>query len=171
MPANRNDPWRDDGPLAWAAFLRAHATVVRTVEEEVERCSGLPLRWYDVLLELNAVPGRRLRMQELAERVVLSRTRVSRVVDEIAAAGLVTREPNPDDGRSSFVVLTPAGRKALKAAAPVYLAAINAHFASRIPDESLPALRAALNSLAAPQPVSISVRASPPAPPGGRPPA
>ena len=61
----------------------------------------------DVLLELNATPGRRLRMSELGQRAVLSRTRVSRVVDELAAAGLAERQPDEADGRSSFAALTP----------------------------------------------------------------
>jgi DNA-binding MarR family transcriptional regulator len=63
-----------------------------------------------------AAPQRRLRIQELAARVVLTRTRVSRLVD----AGLVERQPDPDDGRAGFAVLTPAGRDALRAAAPAY---------------------------------------------------
>jgi DNA-binding MarR family transcriptional regulator len=58
--------------------------------------------WYDVLLELNSADGRRLRMQELGERAVLSRSRISRIVDELARAGLVTREPDPADRRGSW---------------------------------------------------------------------
>jgi Transcriptional regulators len=64
----------------------------------------VPLSWYDVLLELNAAPDRRLRMSELGQRTVLSRTRVSRVVDELATAGLAERQPDQADGRSSFAV-------------------------------------------------------------------
>ena len=67
-----------------------------------------------MLLELNAVPDLRLRMSELGQRTVLSRTRVSRVVDELAAAGLAERQPDQADGRSSFAVLTPQGKEALR---------------------------------------------------------
>jgi len=82
------------------------------------------LSWYGVLLELNTAPGRRLRMSELGQRAVLSRTRVSRIVDEMVAVRLAERQPDEADGRSSFAVLTPAGKNALRRAWPVYRAAI-----------------------------------------------
>jgi hypothetical protein len=80
-------PVADDvlGVTTWSVFLRTHAALVRTIEREVEEATGLPLSWYDVLLELNAAEKGRLRMQELAARVLLSRTRVSRLVDDIEA--------------------------------------------------------------------------------------
>jgi len=84
----------------------------------------MTLAWYDVLLELN-VAGGQLTMGELGHRVVLSRSRVSRVVDELANAGLVAREPNPGDRRSSFASLTVDGRKRFLAVAKVYLPAID----------------------------------------------
>lgn len=77
-----------------------------------------------MLLDLNAAPGRQLRMSELGERAVLSRTRVSRVVDELVAAGLAERQPDAADGRSSFAMLAPTGRNALRRAWPVYRGAI-----------------------------------------------
>jgi len=97
----------------------------------------MPLSWYDVLLELNAAPGRRLRMQELGHRVVLSRSRASRVVDELVVAGLACREPDPGDRRSSYATLTDAGRTALRAAAPVYLSGIAEQFSSHLSDDEL----------------------------------
>jgi DNA-binding MarR family transcriptional regulator len=97
----------------------------------------MSLSWYDVLLELAAAPERRLRMTDLGERVVLSRTRVSRLVDEIAAAGLVVREQNPMDGRSAYATLTAEGLKRYRKAAPAYLAAIEQHFSRPLDDEEL----------------------------------
>jgi len=88
-----------------------------------------------VLLELNAAPGRRLRMSELGQRAVLSRTRVSRVVDELAAAGLAERQPDEADGRSSFAVLTPAGKNALRRAWPVYREAIRRRLGAHLTAE------------------------------------
>jgi DNA-binding MarR family transcriptional regulator len=73
-----------------------------------------------VLLALNAAPERKLRKSELGQRAVLSRTRVSRVVDELVATGLAERQPDAADGRSSFASLTAAGREALRKAWPVY---------------------------------------------------
>lgn len=130
--------WRDDeGIAAWSAFLRAHAAVVRTLEGEVERRTGLPLAWYDVLLELNAAEGRRLRMGELGERAVLSRTRVSRVVDELERAGHVRRDPHPVDRRSSYAAITTSGRAALRRAAPIYLQAVREHFSEVLDRDQL----------------------------------
>jgi DNA-binding MarR family transcriptional regulator len=124
----RQDP---DGVAAWAALLRTHAAVVPLLDRALEP-SGLPLSWYDVLLELNAAPGRRLTMGQLGERAVLSRSRVSRVVDELCRAGLLEREANPADRRSAYAVITPVGRRRLRAAAPVYLGAIDQHFARHL---------------------------------------
>jgi DNA-binding MarR family transcriptional regulator len=121
-----------DGVAAWAALLRTHAAVVRRLEQDMERAQHMPLAWYDVLLELNSADRRRLRMQELGERAVLSRSRISRIVDELARAGLVTREPDPADRRGSWAVITDAGRARLRQAAPGYLDGISRHFADHL---------------------------------------
>jgi len=115
---------------AWRGLLVAHSRLVPAVEADLRAAGQVPLSWYDVLLELNAAPERRLRMSELGQRVVLSRTRVSRIVDELAAAGLAERQPDQADGRSSFAVLTAAGRDALRRAWPVYREAIRRHLAA-----------------------------------------
>ena len=121
---------------AWRTLLLAQNAVLRAIDAELQRAGLIPLTTYDVLLELSAAEGRRLRMQELAARTVLSRTRVSRLVDDLVAEGLVTRERDPDDGRAWFAVLTPAGRAARRKAAPVYLAGIRRHFTDHLdPDE------------------------------------
>jgi DNA-binding MarR family transcriptional regulator len=139
---------------AWAALLRVHAAVVPKLDRELASI-GMPLSWYDVLLELNAAPGRKLRMSALGERVVLSRERVSRVVGELEGAGLVRREANPDDGRSSFAVLTVEGRSRFRAAAPRYLAAVERHYASHLSDHEIRVLTRALGRvLAAEEPVA-----------------
>jgi DNA-binding MarR family transcriptional regulator len=138
-----------DGVAAWAALIRTHAAVVRRLESDMERTQGMPLTWYDVLLELNAADGRRLRMQELGERAVLSRSRVSRIVDELARAGLVTREPDPADRRGSWAVLTDAGRARLRRAAPGYLDGIARHFADHLTPGERAAIAAGLERVLA----------------------
>lgn len=132
-----------DGVSAWAALLRVHAAVVPKLERALA-AEQMPLSWYDVLLELNAAPPRRLRMAELGARVVLSRERVSRVVDELEQAGLVLRERNPDDKRSIFAVITPQGRARLRAVAPTYLAGIDRHYTSHLTDEEIRVISTAL---------------------------
>jgi DNA-binding MarR family transcriptional regulator len=132
-----------DRVAPWSALLRVHAAVVPKLERALA-AQQVPLAWYDVLLELNATPERRLRMTDLAARVVLSRERVSRVVDELERAGLVRRERNAEDKRSSLAVITPHGRARLRAAAPVYLAGIEQHYTSHLTDDEIRVLSAAL---------------------------
>jgi DNA-binding MarR family transcriptional regulator len=133
---------------AWAALLRAHAAVVPKLERRLA-AHGMPLSWYDVLLVLNSAPGRRLRMTELGAGAVLSRERVSRVVTELERAGLVAREANPEDGRSWFAAVTPAGRSRLRAAAPIYLAGIEEHFGGHLSDAEVRTVTRALGRVVA----------------------
>ncbi len=141
---------------AWRGLLVAHSRLVPAVEADLRAAGQVPLSWYDVLLELNAAPDRRLRMSELGQRAVLSRTRVSRVVDELAAAGLAERQPDQADGRSSFAVLTAQGRDALRCAWPVYRQAIRRHLAARLTDEQCRELAALLGrAIAGAEPVTI----------------
>jgi DNA-binding MarR family transcriptional regulator len=140
-------PNRDVG--AFPALLRAHAAVVQRLERQLEAEAGLPLSWYEVLLHLNQGSERRLRIQELAERVILSRSRVSRLVDEMARAGLVERQSDPDDGRGCFAVLTPAGRNRFRRAAPVHLRGIEEHFGRHLTAAEQQTVKAALERVAA----------------------
>jgi DNA-binding MarR family transcriptional regulator len=137
----------DDGVLAWAALLRAHAAVVSHLERELQAERQLSLSWYDVLLSLNSASEPGLRMQDLAEAVVLSRTRVSRVVDEMEEAGLVQRTPNPADGRSTIVAMTRRGRGVFRRAASVYVRGIDTHFGSLLSVEELRCVRGALEKV------------------------
>lgn len=143
-----DQPDPTDRIAAWAALLRTHAAVVPRLERALQAI-GLPLTWYDVLLVTNAAPGRRLRMTELGQRAVVSRERVSRVVTELEAAGLVERQANPDDRRSSYAAITPAGRARLRKAAPVYLAAVEEHFLGHLDDDEVRVLTRALTRVLA----------------------
>jgi DNA-binding MarR family transcriptional regulator len=138
----------DDRIAAWRWLLHAHASAVHAIEADLKRAKTIPLTWYDVLLELNAAPDKRLRMQELSDRVVLSRTRVSRVVDELVDGGLVERAPCAEDGRASFAVLTRRGRAELRRTAPLYLAGIEEHFARLLTDDERAVLATALERVA-----------------------
>jgi len=145
MAEDREDP----EVAAWRELLVAHSRLVPAVEADLRTAGQVSLPWYDVLLELNAAPGRRLRMSELGQRAVLSRTRVSRVVDELTAAGLAERQSDQADGRSSFAVLTPAGRNALRRAWPVYRQAIRRHLGARLTADQCRQLAALLEQAAA----------------------
>jgi DNA-binding MarR family transcriptional regulator len=135
-----------DPVAAWAGLLRTHAAVVPKLERALAP-TGLPLTWYDVLLVTNAAPERRLRMTELGRQVVVSRERVSRVVGELERAGLVERQQNPDDRRSTYAAITAEGRRRLRAAAPVYLAAVREHFLSHLTDSEVRTVARALGKV------------------------
>ena len=132
---------------AWAALVRAHARLVPILDRELQRSTGLPLAWYDALLEL-ASGGGRLTMSDLGERVVLSRSRVSRIVDELDHAGLVTREPNPDDRRSSYAAISGEGMRRFREAGRVYRRGIERELSRRANEDELAALASMLERIA-----------------------
>jgi DNA-binding MarR family transcriptional regulator len=138
-----------ESTAAWSALLRVHAALTPALDRELQAAHGLPLTWYDVLLELNAAPGRRLTMSQLGAVAVVSRSRVSRVVDELVSAGLVTREANPDDKRSAYAAITTLGRSRLRTAAPTYLSGIERHFTSHLSSAEAAAVAAALEKVLA----------------------
>ena len=133
---------------AWRAFLRAHATVVERLDHELRAEQGLPLSWYEVLLHLAGAPEDRLRLSELASVVLLSRSGITRLVDRLAAAGLVERQVCPTDRRGAFAVLTGLGRARLREAAPVHLRGIQEHFAAHLAEEEVDAIRRGLDRVA-----------------------
>jgi DNA-binding MarR family transcriptional regulator len=129
---------------AWRSLLEVHATVVELLSRELEDQRELPLGWYDVLLTLDQAPEQRLRMQELAQSVLLSKSGLTRLIDRMEAEGLVRRERCPSDRRGAFAVLTPEGRSTFRRAAPVHLRGIQEHFASHLDDDEAATLYDAL---------------------------
>lgn len=116
---------------AWRSFLRAHAQVSRLLETELLAEHDLSLAAYDVLVQLVEAPGTRLRMTELAERVLLSRSGLTRLVDRLERDSLVERIAVPNDARGTFALLTAAGRGRLRGAAPTHLRGIRQHMTMR----------------------------------------
>lgn len=142
-------PHADDPRLrAWIAFLRAYAAVTRRLEAELHAERHLGLAEYDALVQLALADGCRLRMSELAERVVLSRSGVSRLVDRLEATGLVARAACRDDARVAWATLTEAGLARLRDASPVHLRGVETHFLAQIPDDDREALVHALEAVA-----------------------
>jgi DNA-binding MarR family transcriptional regulator len=113
---------------AWRSFLVAHARVARRLETDLMVNSDLPLAEFDVLFQLDLAEGRRLRMNELASRVVLSRAGMTRLVDRLVADGLVARLKCASDARGAYAVMTERGRERLDAARPGHFAAVRRFF-------------------------------------------
>ena len=117
---------------AWAVLLAAHATLVEKIEAALARAKLPPLAWYDVLWELEKAAGGKLRMHELARRVVLSRSNLTRLADRLEDARLVAREDTPHDRRGYHCVITSAGLAMRKKMWPVYKAEIERLFSRHI---------------------------------------
>jgi DNA-binding MarR family transcriptional regulator len=134
LPPLRASDWRIG---VWRAYLRTHAEMVRRLERDLQAQADMPLGWYDVLLQLAETPDRRLRMADLADKVLLSRSGLTRLVDRLEAEGLVAREPFPGDARGLYTVLTAGGLARLRAAVPVHLAGIQQYWLSKFTDAEL----------------------------------
>lgn len=126
---------------AWRNFVVAHARLIDCIDRELTAAGALPLHWYDVLVELDGAPDRRLRLHELADRVVLSRSGLTRLIDKLEAARLLRRAAAADDGRGALAVLTEKGRDALAQAWPIYSAGIARHFSAHLTAQQAEAIR------------------------------
>lgn len=133
---------------AWRLFLEAHASVTRILERELMDARQLPLTWYDVLVQLEEAGGS-LRMHELADRLLLSRSATTRFVERIEKRNLIERRACPEDRRGTKVVLTEGGKDVLRNATPIHLSGIEEHFVGRLTDADKQALTTALKKLVA----------------------
>ena len=141
MTARSRIPRPDDPRLdAWRTFLFAHAQVRRQLERELQAEQEMSLGEYEVLLFLAYSDERRLRMSELADRMVLSRSGATRLIDRLEAAGFVERVSCDTDRRGQWAQLTRAGYERLRAASPTHLRGIGEHFLDRIPADELAVL-------------------------------
>src|SRR5437660_4084274 len=131
---------------AWRSLLRAHATLMRRLDADLERETGLALADFDVLAQLAAAHGA-LRMTELADRALISRSGMSRRVARLADEGLVRRDKADTDARGVVVTLTEAGSARLAETAPVHARGISKLFVARLDDQELALLERALSKV------------------------
>lgn len=121
---------------AWRGFLRVHSALAKELDAELVAEHALPLSSYEVLITLQAAPGQRLRMAELADRVLLSRSGMTRLVDRLERDGLLERDTCTSDGRGCFAVLTERGEALLARARPTHLGGVRERFLRHFsPDE------------------------------------
>jgi DNA-binding MarR family transcriptional regulator len=140
----------EPGIGAWRGFLHAHARITRRLDEELQASHGLSLAEYDALLQIAHAPGRRVRMNVLAERVILSRSGITRLVDRLEAAGSVERSACLTDARGQEAVLTPDGLDRLRTAARTHLDGVRRYFLDRLGSDDLAHLEASLGRIADP---------------------
>ena len=134
---------------AWRALLNAHAAAVRGINRSLQEQGGLPLESYDVLLELYSAPDRRLRLRELGERVVLTRSGISRLVTRLENEGLVERGSVAQDARGVYAKLTERGEAAFRRTWPLYADGIQEVFATLMTESEAQTIAGILERVAA----------------------
>lgn len=127
---------------AWRLFITSHARLIDTINRELETAGKIPLQWYDVLIELYEAPDHKLRMRELADKVILSKSGLTRLVDRIEDAGYLKRELDPNDRRSFFATITDPGIEAIREAWHVYASGIVRYFGQHLSEEDAQKLAA-----------------------------
>lgn len=133
---------------AWRAMVLAVGTVREALEREIEGKAGVQLTWYEVMVNLSSAPDHRLRMQELAEKSLISKSGLSQAITLMEEAGLVERFACESDRRGTFAALTEAGERKFKELEAVHLRAIQESFTSHLNEEEAHALRTALERVA-----------------------
>src|SRR3954452_20808452 len=122
---------------AWRGMLRVHSALVKALDAELLAGHDLPLTSYEVLINVQAAPGKRRRMSELADGVLLSRSGMTRLVDRLERNGLLERDSCTDDGRGTFAVLTDRGEALLAAARRTHLDGVRERFLRHYTTEEL----------------------------------
>jgi DNA-binding MarR family transcriptional regulator len=122
----------DEEQATWRAFLAATRLLMDLLDRELQAGAGMPHSYYEILVRLSEAPERSVRMSELADRCHSSRSRLSHAVGRLEEAGWVRRETVESDRRGAVAELTPAGRAALEAAAPIHVGGVRRHLFDRL---------------------------------------
>jgi len=131
---------------AWRAYLAAHRLLIHQLDRELQ-AKGLSLSDYEILVRLSESPGHRLRMSELADATIQSRSKLSHQITRMEAAGLVTREGCEHDRRGTFAVLTQAGWETVQRVAPDHVASVRKHFIDQLTPEQIRTLEEAFTPI------------------------
>lgn len=140
-PAMDGDP---EAILAWLNLSQTHAVLRNGLGKALEAEVGIGLSEVEVLRRLVSAPGERLRMRDLADQLSIAQSGVTRIVDRLVSQGWVTREQPPDDRRTVYAILTPAGRSAIERAFPVYVRAVSDQLGQHLSPDDLGELRRVL---------------------------
>jgi DNA-binding MarR family transcriptional regulator len=147
--ARRTISARDPRIATWRLFLSTHARLERLLDEDLRSAHDLTLAEYDAMLQLAESPTHRVRMHEIAERVILCRSGVTRLIDRLVRDGLVERSHCATDARGAEAVLTASGLDRLREAAPTHLRGISDHFLDTMSAAELAAVDRAMNAILA----------------------
>jgi DNA-binding MarR family transcriptional regulator len=143
QPVPVSEPrWLDvDEQKAWRAWLYSAQLLMDRLDRELTHETGISHAYYEILVALSETPGRMLRMSQLADRCLSSRSRLSHAVSRLEERGWVRRQVCEDDGRGQLAVLTEEGFVALEAAAPVHVESVRSHLFDQLSPEQVDAMR------------------------------
>jgi DNA-binding MarR family transcriptional regulator len=134
--------WLDaEEQRAWRAWLYSGQVLMDRLDRDLSHQTGISHAYYEILVALSEAPGRMMRMSELADRCLSSRSRLSHAVSRLEERGWVRRQVCPDDGRGQLAVLTDDGFAALEAAAPVHVESVRAHLFDQLSPEQVEHMR------------------------------
>jgi DNA-binding MarR family transcriptional regulator len=122
---------------AWRGMLRVHAALVRALDAELDAEHGIPITSYEVLIHLVDAPEGKMRMRDLADAALLSRSGLTRLVDRLERDGLIERASCPSDARGAYAVITDAGREVLARARPAHHADVRRRFLAHFDEDEL----------------------------------
>jgi DNA-binding MarR family transcriptional regulator len=151
--ATHEDEWLKFSPqqrAAWSGFIRAHSSIVKELDAELQAAHGLPLSSFDVLVQLSLAPNGRMQMSELAEAVHLSRSGLTRMVDRLERQGLLERHKGERDPRQVFACITKTGLERLAETTPTHLAGVRRMFLERLSQPQVKQLAVIWNQLMQP---------------------
>jgi DNA-binding MarR family transcriptional regulator len=134
----------DEGHFAWMSVWKGQVLVARALEHAMREHAGFSLTWGEVLSRLGAAPEGRLRMQELARQVFVSKSGISQVVTQMSRHGLVSRQGDPENLRITYAVLTDEGRRVLQRSTTAFLTAIHDHFSRHVTPQEARVITAAM---------------------------
>ena len=138
----REPRWLDaDEQKAWRAWLYSTQLLTERLNAELQHDTGIPHAYYEILVQLSETPGRMLRMSELADRCLSSRSRLSHAVSRLEERGWIRRQVCEEDARGQLAVLTDEGFAALEAAAPVHVESVRRHLFDQLSPEQVVAMR------------------------------
>ena len=152
------DPLSETEQRAWRTFIESSWALHTRLEDELRAQTGLSMNDYQVLVVLSEAPDRRLRMGELAGRLVFSPSRVTYQINSMVKRGLVRKQSCPDDGRGQEAVLTDEGMAALRAAAPLHLVTVRDAFIDRLEADELDVIARAFEKVQSPDHLRSSRR-------------
>ncbi|SRR5579884_3925208 len=144
-----DDLLQDDRITLWGLFLEVHAAIGRRLARELRAAVDLPDAWLEVLLRIGRTPGQAVRMTDLANMVLFSSGGFTKLADRMEQAGLIRREPCPEDRRATYAVLTDEGRRVLDRALAVHLPGLQRYLCDPLDAEQRRELETILRTLRA----------------------